>query len=60
MRKIVNFRPTLFIALSLIVGIVIAQSLVMQRATLAVTFLILFIICNGIFFILSVKPIILL
>ena len=55
MRKIVNFRPTLFIALSLIVGIVIAQSLIMQRATLAVTFLILFIICNGIFFILSAR-----
>ncbi len=55
MRKLVNFRPTLFIALSLIAGIVIAQSFIMERTILAVIFLSLFIISDGIFFILSLK-----
>lgn len=55
MRKFVNFRPTLFIALSLIAGIVIAQSLIMERVYLAVIFLLVFIMLNGAFFILSIK-----
>lgn len=55
MKKIINFRPTLFIALSLIAGIVIAQSLIMERVAFAIIILSLYIISDGAFFILSIK-----